>query len=132
MHNDWLSKLLDEWAIWWSNAEHGSYPSSTAIWRILHSPGDSGFESSLPKGVIPPAGLNKINLAMNQLLHSDCGEAVAVVRYLYLNGRERTTYDLKLSMTRFYTLKAPNKPYQSGVWKPIEPKARSYKDAVTK
>ena len=117
MHNDWLSQLLDEWAIWWSNAEHGSYPSSTAIWRILHSPGDSGFESSLPKGVIPPAGLNKINLAMNQLLHSDCGEAVAVVRYLYLYGRERTTYDLKLSQTRFYTLKAQGEACLKGFLK---------------
>ena len=92
-------------------------PSSTAIWRILHSPGDSGFESSLPKGVIPPAGLNKINLAMNALLHSDCGEAVAVVRYLYLYGRERTTYDLKLSQTRFYTLKAQGEACLKGFLK---------------
>ena len=54
---------------------------------------------------------------MNQLLQSDCGEAVAVVRYLYLYGRERTTYDLKLSQTRFYTLKAQGEACLKGFLK---------------
>ena len=116
-YKNWLTKLLEDWAIWWSNAEHGSYPSSTAIWRLVNSPGDSGFESSLPKGVVPPAHLHKINLAMNQLLQSDCGEAVAVVRYVHLNGRSRTIYDLKLSMTRFYTLKAQGEACLKGFLK---------------
>ena len=117
MKNDWLTPLLEDWATWFSNAETGSYPSSTAIWRILHAPGDTEFCGSLPKGVIPPASLNKINLAMNNLIQSDCGLAVTVVRSFHINGKDKTIEEFKLSQTRFYTLKSQGEACLKGFLK---------------
>lgn len=97
-----ITELLKDWAEWYNSS---SYPDSTTIWKLLHSPGDVEFKSRIPAGVIPPLGLNQVQLAMNRLLTSNVGQDVAVCRMFYCIGVERTIAETGYSKRSVYERK---------------------------
>ena len=107
MAEDWLQPLLRDWAQWYVSALDGgsNYADATVIWRAIYSPGDLPPGSTMPKGAIPPPGLNRVQLAMNYLLPTDQGEAVRVVRCWYCLGEAKTLDELGLTRRTMYRRK---------------------------
>ena len=97
-----ISELLKEWTEWYNSS---AYPDSTTIWKLLHAPGDVEFRSRIPAGVMPPRNLNKIQLAMNKLLHTSVGRDVAVCRMFYCLGVENTIEETGFSKRQVYERK---------------------------
>lgn len=104
---DWLPPLLRDWAEWYVGAIDGNldYGDSSPIWRAIMSPINGEFGSSIPKGAAPPPGLAKIQLAMNNLLQSEIGEEINVVRAFYCLGAERAIDALQMPKTRMYDMR---------------------------
>lgn len=92
MASDWLADLLREWAAWYMSSLDGqsNYSDASTLWRAVYEPIHLPPGSAIPKGAIPPPGLNRVQLAMNNLLDSEIGEYIRVLRAYYCFGLERT------------------------------------------
>jgi len=99
-----IVELLKDWAAWY-NSEESGYPGSTPIWRLRNSPGESGFQSSIPSGVLPPPGLGRVQKAMNHLLESRMGQDVEITRMFYTLGLDETVKRSGLSRRNVYEKK---------------------------
>ena len=87
---DWLRAWLEDWAEWFSR--ESGWSSCTTEYRLarVQTWGDGqSAEKQLPKGVVPPGGLNRLIQAM-QIVGEQGGQAayeVAVMRAYYLAGK---------------------------------------------
>ena len=107
MAEDWLQPLLREWASWYMSTFDGAnnHDASSILWRAVHAPIKPPPGSRIPNGALPPPGLNKIQLAMNNLLQSEYGEAIRVVRCWYCLGEQKTLEELRLTRRTMYRRK---------------------------
>lgn len=104
--DDWLPPLLREYAKWYLGEFGEGYAGTSTLWRAIYEPTSMPAASTIPKGCIPPPGLGKVQRAYNDLLTSEVGNEVSLVRFFYIvDNPEKAIKQLGLSRRTFYRKK---------------------------
>ena len=118
MAEDWLHADLSKYAEWsllherneWS--EEHAYPDATPQWHAQYNPGDIKPHSYPPRGTMCPDDIAHIQSAYINLLPSEMGREVQLVKdYYELAVRRRLTpgfkpwESLSLVKTQFYDMR---------------------------